>query len=69
MQLKGGLAAPQYPVKLVGAILKSFREDLRRREELSGVAAFAARTSPHKDYLAEGIFVDNVHGGVLDPEK
>ncbi len=77
MQLVGDLAAPaaQYPVKLVTAILKVLREDLRQVEELSDLAAYAAGPSPHEAVVdehqagPEGVFVDDVRGGSLDTER
>ncbi len=77
VQLVGGLAAPaaQYPIKLMKAILQVMREDLRQAEELSDLAACAAGPSPHEIVVNErcadqdGVFVDDVCGGMLDAEK
>ena len=67
VRLMGGLAAPaaRYPAKLVIAILKVLREDLRSSGELSDLAGFSAGPSPHETEPLEE-YVDDVHGRKLD---
>ncbi|CAK0819708.1 unnamed protein product [Prorocentrum cordatum] len=63
--------AQVYPPRLVRAILRGLREELRARESLSDLAGFTAGPSPHAedmDQEAEA-FVDDVRGGFLDPLK
>lgn len=49
--------------------MKVIREDLRHSEELSDLAAFAAGPSPHETFLEEGVYIDDVRGSILDPER
>ena len=68
----GGLLAPElrYPLALRTGLLKSLREDLRQEEELSDLAAYASGPSPHVDPLqADGVYVDDVRGGVLEADR
>ena len=67
--MKNGLASALYPVELVESFLKVVRDDLPGNEELLYVASLSAGPSPHEKCQAEGSFVDDVRGGVLDAEK
>ena len=59
----------QYLLQLVESFLKVIRKDFRGNEELSDVDAFLVGPSPHEDWMAEDIFVDDLRGGVLEPER
>ena len=65
-QVNSGLASVLY---LVESFLKVIRRDLQSNEELSDVAAFSSHLAAHEDCLAEGAFVDEMRGGVLNPES
>ena len=67
--MQSGLTSARYLVELVESFLKVIREDFRGNEELSDALAFALGPSPHEDCLAGEVFVDDVHGGALDPAR
>ncbi|CAK0847321.1 unnamed protein product [Prorocentrum cordatum] len=68
---KRARAAQKHPKKLVEAILRGLREELKWRESLSELAGFSAGPSPHgEDIECDAVsHVDDARAGFLDPQR